>query len=74
MIKAGGFTNNVYTKLIVACVDAMSSYGSEVIGYCEYDSANKLFLRAARAFLGVPKNAPIPGIIAEISGLLPHYQ
>ena len=73
MIKAGGFTYNIYTKLVLACVTSIAEYGSEVIGYCDYESPNKLYLRAARAFLGIPKNGPIPGIIAEISWLLPHY-
>ena len=74
MIKAGGFAYNVYSTLMSACVNSITEYGGEVIGYKEYESSNKLYLRAARAFIGVSKNAPIPGIIAEICWLLPHYK
>ena len=73
MIKAGGFPYKIYTRLVPACVNSIVEYGSEVLGYSENDEQNKLLCRAARAFLGVPKNAPLPGIIAEIGWLLPHY-
>ena len=52
----------------------MCDYAGEVTGFTEYSSKNQLFLRAARAFLGLPKNAPIPAIIAEIGWLTPVYR
>ena len=49
-------------------------YGSEVFGFEGHDSALKIHLRAARSFLGVPKNSPIPGILSEFNQLLPKYR
>ena len=36
-----------------------------------YDSALQIYLRAARLFLGVPKNTSTHGIISELNQLLP---
>ena len=55
MIKNGGFPFNVFCTLYDACVCSILEYGAEVFGYKQYDSAFKLHLRAARAFLGLPK-------------------
>ena len=43
------------------------------MGFKAYNSTSKLFLRAARFFLGLPKNAPIPAVIADIDWLEPVY-
>ena len=40
----------------------------------EYDSTFKLHLRAACAFLGLPKNVSLCGLISDLDWLLPHYQ
>ena len=57
-----------------ACVCSILDYGSEVFGFEGHDSALQIHLRAARSFLGVPKNSPIPGILSEFNQLLPKYR
>ena len=74
MIKNGGFSYRIYSKLVEACVHSISDYSGEVIGYKSYDESMKLYLRTACAFCGVSKSAPKPGIIAEINWLLPVYR
>ena len=60
--------------LYQACICSISQYGSEVYGYEKFDSAFKLHLRAARAFLGLPKNVASFGLVSELDWLLPRYQ
>ena len=74
MIKNRGFPYNVYSLLYKTCVCSVSQYGSEVFGFEQYDSLFRLHLRAARAFLGVSKNATSYGLISELDWLLPHYE
>ena len=62
---------NVYSILYKACVCSISEYGSEIFGYEKFDSSFKLHLRAARAFLGLPKNVTSFGLASEIDWLLP---
>ena len=74
MIKNQGFPFNVYSILYKACVCSISEYGSEIFGNEYSESAFKLHLRAARAFLGLPKNVTSYGLISEIDWLLPENQ
>ena len=74
MIKNQGFPYNVYSILYQACVCSISEYGSEVFGFEQYDSTYKIHLRAARAYLGLPKNVASPGLISELDWLIPQYQ
>ena len=74
MIKNGGFPFKVFCILYEACVCSILDYGSEVFGFESHDSALQIHLRAARSFLGVPKNSPIPGILSEFNQLLPKYR
>ena len=74
MIKNQGFPFNVYSILYKACVCSISEYGSEVFGYEQFDSSFKLHLRAARAFLGLPKNVASFGLVSELDWLLPESQ
>ena len=74
MIKNKGFPFSVYSILYQACVCSISQYGSEVFGYEQFDSTQKIHLRAARAFLGLPKNVASFGLVSELDWLLPHYQ
>ena len=74
MIKNKGFPFSVYSILYQACVCSISQYGSEVFGYEQYDPTFKLHLRAARAFLGLPKNVTSFGLVSELDWLLPHFQ
>ena len=74
MIKNKGFPYNVFSLLLNSCVNSICDYAGEVTGFSEYSSKNKIFLRAARSFLGLPKNCPIPPIIAEIGWLSPVYR
>jgi len=55
------------------CVASISLYGSEVIGYQKYDTQFKLYVRAARSFLGLPKSVASYGLVSELDWLLPHY-
>ena len=74
MIKNKGFPFSIYSILYQACVCSISQYGAEVFGYKQYDSAFRLHLRAARAFLGLPKNVASFGLISELNWLMPHFQ
>ena len=72
-IKHGGLPYVTYTTLIESCINSIAHYSSEVWGFKSYDSCLKLHLRAARFFLGLPKNAPIPAILKDIDWLQPIY-
>ena len=74
MIKNKGFPFSIYSILYQSCVCSISQYGGEIFGYEKYDSSFKLHLRAARAFLGLPKNVASFGLISELDWLLPHFQ
>ena len=74
MIKNQGFPFKVYSILYQACVASISEYGGEVFGFRQYDSTTKIHLRAARAFLGLPKNVTSCGLLSELDWLLPNYQ
>ena len=74
MIKAGGLPYNVYSKLYESCCTSISDYGGEVVGYQVYESTLKVHLKAARAYLGVPINSSIPGVLSEISWMEPIYR
>ena len=74
MIKNRGLPYAVYSVLFNSCVSSISHYASEVHGYEQYNSSLKLHLRAARAFLGLPKNVASYGLISELDWLLPHFQ
>ena len=45
-----------------------------MIGFSQYEGPLKIYLRAARAFLGTPKNAVKSAIISEIGWLMPKYR
>ena len=72
-IKHGGLPYVTYSTLMESCVNSIAYYASEVWGFKSYDASLKLHLRAARFFLGLPKNAPIPAILADIDWLYPVY-
>ena len=74
MIKNQGFPYNVYSTLYKACVSSISEYGSEIFGFDKYNSLYKLHLRAARAFLGLPKTVTSSGLVSEIGWSLPENQ
>ena len=73
-IKCGGLPYNVFTMLFDSCCSSISDYGSEIWGFEQREEISKIHLRAARTFLGVPKNTASPGILAEINWLLPEYR
>ena len=73
MIKNKGFPFSIYSILYQSCVCSISQYGGEIFGYEKYDSSFKLHLRAARAFLGLPKNVASFGLVSELDWLLPHF-
>ena len=74
MIKNKGLPYSVYTILYQSCVSSISQYGSEVYGFSQYDAFFKLHLRAARSYLGLPKNVTSFGLVSEIDWLLPQYE
>ena len=74
MIKNKGFPFSIYSILYQSCVCSISQYGGEIFEYGKYDSSFKLHLRAARAFLGLPKNVASFGLISELDWLLPQFQ
>jgi hypothetical protein len=74
MIKNKGFPFSVYSILYQACVCSISQYGSEVFGFEHYESTFKVHLRAARAFLGLPKNVASFGLVSELDWLMPYFQ
>ena len=74
MIKNGGFPYNIFCTLYQACVCSIVDYGGEVFGFKDFDSAQKIHLRAARSFLGVNKTTSIPGTISELNLILPQYR
>ena len=65
MIKYGGFPFSVYSLLYDSCVTSVSDYSAAVFGFNDYTSLLRLQTRAARALLGVPKNAPNSGNIEQ---------
>ena len=71
MIKNSGFPYNVFTNVVDSCVNSIADYGGSVFGFDQYEGPLKVHLRAARAFLGVPKNAVKCAILSEIDWLLP---
>ena len=71
MIKNGGFPANVYRTVVEACVFSISDYAGEVWGAHEYSFTKRLHSRAIRAFLGLPKNTPGAGLLAEMNWLEP---
>ena len=74
MIKNGGFPLNIFSLLYNSCVTSVADYSAPVTGYEDFSSANKIHLRALRAFLGVPKNAANAGVFSEIGWLMPKYR
>ena len=72
-IKHDGLPYITYTTIIDSCVNSIAHYASEIWGFKSYEANLKLHLRAARFFLGLPKNAPIPAILADIDWLYPVY-
>ena len=73
-IKNGGLPFTIYTMLFESAVCSVSDYGAEVWGFSPKDTVTKIQLRAARAFLGLPKHATSAGVLSEISWPLPVYR
>ena len=71
MIKNGGFPLKVYKLLYETCVCTITDYGSEVFGFKEYGSIERIHSRALRAFIGVSKTSPIAGLRSELNWLEP---
>ena len=73
-IKNGGLPYKIYSMLFECCVTSVSDYGSEIWGFEPKDGVNKIHLRAARSFLGLPKNATSVGVLVEINWLEPVFR
>ena len=54
-------------KLFESAVCAVSDYGLEIWGFKSKEPINKIQLRAARCFLGLPKHTTSAGVFANIS-------
>ena len=50
---------------------SITDYGSEIFGFKEFDSIEKIHSRALRAFLGVGRTATIAGLRSEFGWLEP---
>ena len=66
-IKNGGLPYSIYSMLFECSVTSISDYGAEIWGFSSKEAVNKIHLRAARCFLGLPKHATSAGVLAEIS-------
>ena len=53
--------------LFECSVSFVSDYGAEVWGFETKEEINKIHLRAARCYLGLPKHATSACVLAEIS-------
>jgi hypothetical protein len=53
---------------------SVSDYGSEIWGYSEKEAITRIHLRAARSYLGLPKNVTRVGLLSEINWLEPVYR
>ena len=73
-IKNGGLPYQIYTTLFDSCCTSITDYGAEIWGFERREGTMKIHLRAARSFLGLPKNATSVGILAEINWLEPVYR
>ena len=73
-IKNGGLPYQIYTTLFDSCCTSITDYGAEIWGFERREGTRKIHLRAARSFLGLPKNATSVGILAEINWLEPLYR
>ena len=60
--------------LFECSVSFVSDYGAEVWGFETKEEINKIHLRAARCYLGLPKHATSAGVLAEISWPEPVYR
>ena len=57
-----------------SCVSSVSDYSAALTGFSDYECLTKIQLRAIRAFLGLPKNAPNAGVLSEVKWLLPKFR
>ena len=73
-IKNGGFPFSIYSMLFESTVCSVSDYGAEIWGFDSKDAISKIQLRAARCFLGLPKNATSAGVLSEMNWLEPVYR
>ena len=74
MIKNNGFPYSVFAMLYDTCVTSISDYCGPITGFTTSQSLLKLHLRAIRSFLGLPRNACIPGVLSEVDLLMPEYR
>ena len=65
---------SIYNILYQSCLCIISQYCSEGYWFDKFDSTFKLHLRAARAFLGLPKNSTNSGVLSEVDLLLPQFR
>ena len=71
MKKNGGFPLNTYKLLIESCVESISDYCAEVLGFKKHPAIDEIHCRAIRVFLGIKKTAPTWGIKAEMGWMEP---
>ena len=50
------------------CVNSITYCGGSVIGFDQYEGPLKIYLRAAHAFFGVPKNATKMQLYLKLTG------
>ena len=64
---------NTYTNLYNACVRPIIEYSSAIWKDKRYTECNKIFNRAIRYLLGLPRNTPIGGMHGDMGWITPKY-
>ena len=73
-IKNGGLPFKIYSMLYECSCTSVSDYGSEIWGFSPREAITKVHLRAARSYLGLPKNVTKVGVAAEINWVEPVFR
>ena len=73
-IKNGGLPFKIYSMLYDCSCTSVSDYGSEIWGFSPREAIIKIHLRAARSYLGLPKNVTKVGVLSEINWVEPVYR
>ena len=64
---------STFTKLYNSCVHSVMEYGSAIWTEKRYIQCNKIFNRAIRYFLGVPRGTPIAGMKGDMEWIPPKF-
>ena len=65
---------STYSKLYESCITPILEYFAGIWGSSKFECITKIYQRAIRYYLGVPKNTACAGLEAEMSWLKPKYR